>query len=80
MPTFLKPNASNISYGIGVCDRCKKKMFLDDLKPDGAVSSLRVCEKCYDQPDPYLIPARLVEKITLDHPRPDVKLDFGEDD
>jgi hypothetical protein len=74
MPMFLKPSFKNSSYGIGICDRCKKKMFLDDMVSDGAVSGLRVCVECRDGPDPYLLPHRLIENIFLKNPRPDVRL------
>lgn len=56
---------------IAVCDRCKRKVYYDELSPDGNSPGLRVCKGCNDQKDPYRLPARQTEIISLRYPRPD---------
>lgn len=75
MPLFIDPTGKT-TYGIGICDRCKKKYSLDDLQPDGNNPGLMVCnEGCSDQFDPYKLPQRETEDITLRFVRPDIPLD-----
>ena len=45
-----------------------------DLRPDGNSPGLRVCSKCRDVKDPYKLPARKTENISLRYPRPDEEL------
>lgn len=59
------------TLGIGICDRCKRKFSLDDLYRDPNSPGLRVCLEDKDQFDPYRLPARQPEKITLAFVRPD---------
>lgn len=69
MSLFLGPNP------IGVCDRCHFKVVLSTLISDPNAPGLRVCPSCADQLDPYRLPARRTEDITLEYPRPDEPLD-----
>lgn len=62
------------SVAIGVCDRCKMKFPLDELEADRNSPGLRVCKIDNDQYDPYRLPARKSENITLRFPRPDEPL------
>ncbi len=62
------------TLGIGVCGRCSRKMSLDDLHSDPNYPGLRVCKADLDQYDPYRLPARQPEDITLRFPRPDTPL------
>jgi len=62
------------TLAIGICGRCSRKFPLDELMPDGNSPGLRVCKADRDNYDPYRLPARQPEKITLLHPRPDVSL------
>ncbi len=62
------------TLGIGVCGRCSRKMSLDDLYSDPNYPGLRVCKADLDQYDPYRLPARQPEDITLRFPRPDTPL------
>jgi len=71
MSVFLDPRGKS-TFGIGICARCQRKMSLDDLMPDPNSPGLRVCEMDRDQFDPYRLPARQPERITLAFPRPDV--------
>jgi hypothetical protein len=59
---------------IGICDRCKTKKYLNQLKPDGDNLGLRVCPDCWDQKDPYKLPQRQTEDISLRVVRPDEPL------
>lgn len=62
------------NMAIAVCDRCNVKMYLDDLKADGNSPGLRVCPSCWDTKDPWRLPPRKTENITLKYPRPDTDI------
>lgn len=53
------------TLGIGWCDRCKFKFSLDDLSSDRNAPGLKVCSKCNDEFDPYRLPARQPDDLTL---------------
>ncbi len=76
MPLFLDPTGRQ-SYAIAICDRCRMKRYYDELTSDPNSPGLRVCREggCLDNFDPYRLPARKTEDITLRHPRPDTPLD-----
>lgn len=78
MPAYL-PVKFSPTATVAVCDRCKKKVYLSDLRPDGNSPGLRVCNKCWDLKDPWRLPARQTEKITVRHPRPDTPLEVPEE-
>lgn len=74
---------------IGICGRCSLKFALDDLSPDPNYPGLLVCgtpgamtgqgtwiggSGCSDMYDPYRLPPRETEDITLEMPRPDTLL------
>lgn len=45
------------------------------MRPDGNIPAIKVCsESCSDQFDPYRLPARQPEKITIRFPRPDLDI------
>lgn len=60
--------------GIAVCDRCNRKFPLGELMPDRNYPGLRVCKDDLDELDPYRLPARQTERITLPFVRPDVNI------
>lgn len=62
------------TLGIGICDRCKRKFPLASLKPDRNTPGLMVCEEDNDVFDPWRLPARQAETITLPFTRPDVNI------
>lgn len=64
------------TVAVGICDRCKMKVPLAKMRDDGNSPGLRVCDKpgCWDHFDPYRLPARRTEDITLRYPRPEVQL------
>jgi len=75
MPRWLV-GGRQTGIAIAVCDRCKMKRFLSQLGRDPNFPGLRVCnEGCLDQLDPWRLPARVPERVTLNYPRPDVPLD-----
>ena len=59
---------------IAICGRCSCKMPYLKLRADGNNPGLRVCGDCWDPLDPYRLPPRQPENITLQYPRPDVAL------
>jgi len=73
MPLFLRPRRGQ-SSAIGICDRCKFKFYLTDLKSDRDNPGLRVCKDCCDQKDRYKLAPRQTEDITLPFVRPDTSL------
>jgi len=77
MPRFLDPTGRT-SYGLALCARCSRKFFLDELYPDPNAPGLMVCIDDLDELDPYRLPARQTEDITLRFTRPDVPLDGHE--
>lgn len=62
------------TLAIGICGRCSLKFSLDDLYSDPNSPGLRVCRNDLDDYDPWRLPPREVEDITLEFPRPDVDL------
>jgi hypothetical protein len=88
MPVYLN-TYGNSNLAIGICARCSMKFALVDLHPDPNYPGLMVCgtpgymtgkgtwaggSGCADMYDPYRLPPRETEDITLEYPRPDVKL------
>jgi hypothetical protein len=74
MPIFLDTRGYS-DIAIAVCDRCKMKRPHAELSKDPNFPGLMVCEQgCKDQFDPYRLPARKTERITLRFPRPDVSV------
>jgi hypothetical protein len=60
--------------GIGICDRCARKFPIGELMSDPNAPGLRVCKDDLDELDPYRLPARQTERITLPFVRPDVPI------
>ena len=74
MPRFLNTEG-NAVIAIFICDRCKMKRAIIEAMPDPNFPGLKVCQQgCADQKDPYRLPARQTERITLQFPRPDVSV------
>jgi hypothetical protein len=63
---------SNI--GIGICDRCSRKFSLTELMSDPNSPGLRVCREDLDELDPYRLPPRQPDTITLPFVRPDTPI------
>lgn len=75
MPKFLD-TTGNSDIAIFVCDRCKMKRAHSEARNDPNFPGLLVCgQGCADEKDPYRLPARQTERITIRFPRPDLPLD-----
>lgn len=59
---------------IAICDRCRRKFSITELMSDPNSPGLRVCRADLDQLDPYRLPARQPDQITLPFVRPDAPL------
>lgn len=70
MAIFLDTRG-NSNYGIGICDRCRKKFPIEQLQEDRNTPGLRVCEADNDDYDPWRLPAISTDDITLPFYRPD---------
>ena len=65
----------NSVLNVAICDRCKMKRAYSDISSDRNIPGLRVCnEGCNDERDPYRLPARQPEKISVRFPRPDASV------
>lgn len=73
MPLYLNTRG-NSTLGIGICSRCSIKMPLDKLHPDPNFPGLRVCDKDLDEFDPYRLPPRQTENISLPFMRTDTPI------
>lgn len=73
MPVFLDTRG-NANLGIGICDRCRRKFPINELQEDRNTPGLRVCAEDNDEFDPWRLPARVSENITLPFYRPDVPI------
>ena len=76
MPLFIDPSGRS-TFGIGICARCARKFSLEDLYSDPNTPGLKVCISDLDSYDPYRLPARRTEDVTLRFYRPDVDLTTG---
>ena len=73
MPVFID-TSGNPTLGLGICGRCSRKMPLHELLDDPNVPTLKVCAADRDDYDPYRLPARETESVTLPFVRPDEEL------
>lgn len=73
MPVFLDTRGKS-RLAIAICGRCSRKFPIDELAPDPNYPGLMTCAVDRDQYDPYRLPARQTENITLRFPRPDTPL------
>lgn len=76
MPMFISTQG-NQKVAIAICSRCSCKFPYTDLSPDPNYPGLLVCDDDLDNLDPWRLPSRETENITLDHPRPDLTLTPG---
>lgn len=73
MPVYLDTRGNSV-LSVAVCDRCNRKFPYVDLMPDPNFPGMRVCKDDLDQFDPWRLPARQTENISLRFPRPDVNI------
>ena len=79
MSLYLNTSGQS-SAAIATCDRCHLKVAYSTLVADGNSPGLRVCPECSDDLDPWRLPARQSENISLRYPRPDEPLTVAEDE
>lgn len=75
MSIFVDPTGEP-TYGIGICGRCSRTFVLSKLRSDPNIPGLMVCEDDLDALDPYRLPARTPDQITLPFVRPDVRIEI----
>lgn len=73
MPVYLDTRGNSV-LSIAICDRCSRKFAYTDLMPDPNFPGMRVCKEDLDNFDPWRLPARQTENISLRFPRPDVNI------
>lgn len=74
MPRFLDTRGKT-KLAVAICARCSIKVAYSDLIEDGNIENFWVCrDGCRDAIDPWRLPARQSDDITLEHPRPDVDI------
>lgn len=72
MSKYLRPSVHG-TVAIAVCPRCNFKVQYDDLVKDPNTQNY-YCADCADLLDPWRLPARRTEDISLQHPRKDEDL------
>ena len=73
MPVWLDTRGNSV-LSVAVCDRCNRKFAYTELMPDPNFPGMRVCKEDLDNFDPWRLPARQTENISLRFPRPDVNI------
>ena len=73
MPVYLDTRGNSV-LSVAVCDRCNRKFAYTELMPDPNFPGMRVCKDDLDNFDPWRLPARQTENISLRFPRPDVSV------
>jgi len=73
MPVYLDTRGNTV-LSVAICDRCSRKFPYGELMPDPNFPGMRVCKDDVDNFDPWRLPARQTENITLRFPRPDVSV------
>lgn len=64
----------NPTLGVAICARCCRKFPIGELHADPNYPGLRVCSDDMDVFDPYRLPARQPEDVTLAFTRPEVPI------
>jgi hypothetical protein len=73
MSVYLDTRGNSV-LSVAICDRCSRKFAYVDLMPDPNFPGMRVCKEDLDHFDPWRLPARQTENISLRFPRPDVSI------
>lgn len=68
------PISAKGCVALAICSRCRFKIAYADLRQDPNDKNW-YCKDCVDLYDPYRLPARKAEDVSLQHPRPDVELE-----
>lgn len=62
-----------------ICDRCRLRGKFSEMTEDPDSPGLWVHKDCADQLDPWKLPPRVSENVTVPHPRKDAPLDSSGD-
>lgn len=74
MPIYLDTRGKAI-LSIGICARCSVKYAMSDLTPDPNAPGLLVCpDGCKDVLDPWRLPPRDGDRISIEYARPDIDI------
>ena len=73
MPVYLDTRGNSV-LSVVICDRCSRKFAYTELMPDPNFPGMRVCKDDLDNFDPWRLPARQTENISLRFPRPDISV------
>ena len=73
MPVYLDTRGNSV-LSVAICDRCSRKFAYTELMPDPNFPGMRVCKDDLDKFDPWRLPARQTENISLRFPRPDTNI------
>jgi len=73
MPLYLPAKTVGGTVAIAICARCSLKMYAGNRVKDPN-NGLLVHKECCDVYDPWRLPARQSEDITVRDPRPDEDL------
>lgn len=77
MPRYLDTRGKS-TIAIAICARCSVKYPWTELKPDPNSPGLMCCpDGCRDDLDPWRLPPRPADRISLEWARPDVALSPG---
>ena len=76
MPVYIDTSGNSV-LSVALCDRCSRKFAYVDLMPDPNFPGMRVCKDDVDNFDPWRLPARQTENISLRFPRPDISIATG---
>jgi hypothetical protein len=74
MSKYLPVKEVGGSVAIATCYRCGMKRYYGDLEKDPNNQNYFCKHGCIDIYDPWRLPARQAEDISLHHPRPDTTL------
>lgn len=76
MPRYLDTRG-NSTISVAICARCSRKRPWVELRPDPNSPGLMCCPEDVDQIDPWRLPPRPADRISLEWARPDVSLSPG---
>lgn len=76
-PSYFVDTTGEPTLGVGLCGRCSAKLPLGQLHSDPNSPGLMVCIDDLDVLDPWRLPARESEDITLPFVRPDRSVSDG---
>lgn len=74
MSKLFLDTTGNPTLGVGICDRCKRKFPIGELRPDRDSPGLLVCRDDNDELDRYKLPPRKTEQVALRQIRPDTDI------